>query len=485
MKIKLRPLTQPVEDSPAVVYRFQDGSFHPDPALFGESAAALAAEAAEDGGFNGRSGQLRTLYQVRAPRRLLLVGLGKADDFDVTAAHQAVAKAVWEAEELGTRTLTLAPPPLGDDAGFAARHLALAAELAAFRFDAYKSAEERSRPRLEELVVLGDGALEEPLRQSALVARHQNYSRELVAEPVNIMTPVEFAVRVSAAAAEVGLGVEVHDETWIRERGMELIRAVARGAAEVPRLVVLRHRGAGDDAFWTGLVGKSVMFDSGGYNLKGKGMELMKGDMGGGAAVVGAMLAAAELKLPVNVLAVLPAVVNAIGADAYKPSDVIRSFAGPSVEIGNTDAEGRLTLADGLSYARELGAERLIDVATLTGASMVALGLRVGALMTNDADLRAGILDGAARTGELFWELPLFSHYAENLKSDVAEVKSTGGRPGGAINAAKFLERFVGETPWAHLDIASKEFTDKPYGAYRKGATGFAMRTLVNLLMAR
>ncbi|MBD3371709.1 MAG: aminopeptidase, partial [Candidatus Coatesbacteria bacterium] len=445
----------------------------------------LAAEAAEDVGFSGRAGQLRTLYQGEAPRRLLLVGLGKADDFDVTAAHLAVAKAVWEAEELGVRTLALAPPPLGDDAEFAARHLALAAELAAFRFDAYKSAEERSRPRLEELIVLGEAALEEPLRQSALVARHQNYARELVTEPVNVMTPVEFAARVSTAAAEVGLGVEVHDEAWIRERGMELIGSVARGAAEVPRLVVLRHRGAGDDAPWTGLVGKSVMFDTGGYNLKGKGMELMKGDMGGGAAVVGAMLAVAELKLPVNVLAVLPAVVNSIGADAYKPSDVIRSFAGPSVEIGNTDAEGRLTLADGLSYARELGTERLVDVCTLTGASMVALGLRVGALMTNDAALRAAVLDGAARTGELFWELPLFPHYDENLKSDVAEVKSTGGRPGGAINAAKFLERFVGETPWAHLDIASKEFTDKPYGAYRKGATGFAMRTLVNLLMAK
>ncbi len=483
LKLTRRPPETAAAETPLLaLFCFADGDCYPPLELLDEGTAARVRELSAADEFGGKAGRLELLRPAAGPRRLLLVGLGERDDLTVERLHEAVVGIVGRVEKLGLKTFSAAPPPLGDGADFAAHHLGLAAGLATFRFDRYRSAEQRERPRVEELSVLGNPELDAALHRAAIVARAQNFARELVSEPVNVLTPVEFARRVAERAAEVGLQVEVHDAAWIRRQGMELIWAVARGAAEEPRFVVLRHHGADGDKPALGLVGKGVMFDSGGYNLKGSGMELMKGDMGGSAAVVGAMLAAAELELPVDVLAVVPAVVNAVDGNAYKPSDVIKSFAGPSVEIGNTDAEGRLTLADGLSWAREQGAERLLDICTLTGASMVALGVRVGALLTNDELLRDKLLGGVERTGELFWELPLFEHYAERLESDIAEIKSTGGKPAGTISAAKFLERFAGDTPWAHLDIAGKEFTDKPYGPYRKGATGFGVRTLVELL---
>jgi len=226
-----------------------------------------------------------------------------------------------------------------------------------------------------------------------------------------------------------------------------------------------------------------VMFDSGGISIKpSNGMEGMKGDMGGGAAAAGALLAAAKLGVKRNILGIIPAVVNSPGGRAQNPGDIIQSFDGPSVEIISTDAEGRLIMADALSYARELGASHLIDIATLTGACVVALGSKVAALFSTDERMQELFMGNVAQTGEKLWPMPLFEEYGELLKSTAAQIKNSGGRPAGSITAAKFLERFTDKKPWCHIDIAAKESTKKPYSCYRRGATGFGVRTLLQFV---
>jgi leucyl aminopeptidase len=264
---------------------------------------------------------------------------------------------------------------------------------------------------------------------------------------------------------------------------MNLLWGVAKGSSHMPRLVQIRYQGGKKTDPWIGLIGKGVMFDSGGISLKGSsGMEAMKGDMGGGAAVSGAVLAAIKLGVQANILALIPAVFNSPGANAQNPGDIVTGLDGPAVEIISTDAEGRLIMADALSYARELGADYLVDIATLTGASVVALGNKVAALFSTDKKMEKTFTDNVSVTGERLWPMPMFADYNKQLESISGALKNTGGRPAGAITAAKFLEHFTDKRPWVHLDIASKEFTKESYSCYRKGATGFGVRTLLRFI---
>jgi leucyl aminopeptidase len=323
----------------------------------------------------------------------------------------------------------------------------------------------------------------EAVRRGRLLGACSNMARELANEPGNTLTPREFARRSEDAVAGNGLSVEVLDEIAIERLGMGLLLGVARGSAEPPRLMVFRHDPPGAHAGPVlGLVGKGITFDTGGISIKpAEGMERMKDDMAGGAAVVCAMRAIAALNAPVRVIGVVPTTENMPGGRAIKPGDILKSAEGKTVEVINTDAEGRLILGDGLWYARKLGATHLVDVATLTGAIVVALGkITSGLFGTPPAwvDLVRRVAD---RAGDRVWPMPTFDEYGDQIKSEIADLMNTGGRPAGSVTAALFLKEFAGGLPWAHLDIAGTAWLEdaKPY--LQKGPSGVAVRTLAEL----
>ncbi len=297
------------------------------------------------------------------------------------------------------------------------------------------------------------------------------------------MFPSAFAAAATQIAAEIGLEIEVWDETQLQQQRCGALLAVARGSAKPPRLVIVKHHGADSSQPTLALVGKGVTFDSGGLSLKpSDGMKTMKCDMAGAATVLAAMRAIAQLKLPINAIGVMGLAENMVGPDSYKLGDVLTARNGRTIEVHNTDAEGRLVLADALSVAVEQGAAKMIDLATLTGACVVALGNDVAGLMTNDSTWCDVIAAAAKHCGEPAWELPMFEEYGQQIRSEVADIKNVGeGRWGGAITAAKFLEEFVAKVPWTHIDIAGPAFLEKPKPWLDAGASGVMVRTLVEV----
>jgi leucyl aminopeptidase len=326
------------------------------------------------------------------------------------------------------------------------------------------------------------GEVQEGARRAEVQGRAVSLARELVNLPPCELYPQTFAARARLVAQAAGVECTVLDEYQLESERMAALLAVARGSDRPPRLVVLRYRGTRDGRT-LGLVGKGVTFDSGGLSLKTtEQMRDMKCDMAGAAAVLGAVQAIAELRLPANVLGVLPLVENLPGGRAMKLGDVLRARNGKTIEVLNTDAEGRLILADALAYAADQQVDHLVDLATLTGACMVALGAEVAGLMTNDEAWAETVRAAARRAGEKLWPLPMFEHYAELIKSHIADVKNTGGtRYGGAISAAKFLQEFVGGVPWAHLDIAGPAWAEEETATRDPGGTGCFVRTLIEL----
>jgi leucyl aminopeptidase len=361
--------------------------------------------------------------------------------------------------------------------------------LAAFDVDQYRTtAREAAALTWVGLAVEGEhGAFREALLQGTALGRATNTARALANEPGNLLPPRELAARASTIAAAAGLQVEVLTGGALSALGMNLLLGVGRGSAEVPCLIDIRYDPGDVDAGPViGLVGKGVTFDTGGISIKAADqMDRMKYDMAGAAAVIGAMQAIAALRPPVRVRAVVPAAENMPGGRAIRPGDVIRSASGKTVEVNNTDAEGRLILADALWYARtRAGATHLADVATLTGACVIALGRVASGLFGNHAgwtDLVRGIADAA---GDRVWPLPLDEDYAEQLKSDIADLVNTGGRPAGAITAASFLQAFAGDGPWVHLDVAGTAWLDESKPWMAKGPTGVMTRTLAGLALA-
>jgi leucyl aminopeptidase len=326
----------------------------------------------------------------------------------------------------------------------------------------------------------------EALRKGRAIGEAQNFTRLLANEPPNLLTPLKLAEEARQMAAEFGLECEVFDEARMRELGMGLLLGVAMGSAQPPALVVLRYRpaNAAPDAAHLALVGKGVTFDTGGVNLKPtEGMEKMKYDMTGAATVIGAMRAIAQLKPSIPVTAYAPCVENMIGGRAQRPSDIVTSLQGKTVEILNTDAEGRLILADALTYAAREGATHLVDAATLTGAVAVALGFVHAGVFSNNDELQSLLLASAAAEGEKMWPLPMDEDYMDLLKSGFADLPNIGGRYGGAISAAKFLEQFVEGKPWVHLDIAGTAWLEEGKPFLAKGPSGVAVRTMIRLAM--
>jgi leucyl aminopeptidase len=431
------------------------------------------------------------------PRRVLFVGAGRVAVFTAAAARRvATAGALAARNRRVARLGFLLRPglanPAGDFdlAGFM-QSVAEGVTLAEFSAGVYKTGDQPPSPPETTVIVppLDDTSpesqprIEAALRRGRLLGESSNLARELANEPGNALTPREFASRAASIASAGGASVEILDERQIEALGMGLLLGVARGSSEPPRLITFRYDppGAAPGPV-LGLVGKGITFDTGGISIKpADGMERMKDDMAGGAAVACAMRAIAMLGAPIRVVGVVPATENMPGGRAIKPGDVLRSAEGKTVEVINTDAEGRLILGDGLWYARKLGATHLVDVATLTGAIVVALGKVTSGIFGTPDSWIEHIRRVADRAGDRVWPLPLYDDYAEQLKSDIADLVNTGGRPAGAITAAMFLKEFTGGLPWAHIDIAGTAWADEPKPYLPKGPSGVAVRTLAEL----
>ncbi len=436
-------------------------------------------------GFKAEPGQTQALGADDG-RSLVAVGLGERDQLDLEALRKAAAgavKAAWKARSAATPLLDVLPQ--GIEAPAAAAAVAEGAVMAAYRFTAYKS--DPDPCRLERLTVLGRaGADVAPaLERGQRVGRAVCLARDLVNEPAGALTPSRLADIATDLGAREGLHVTVLDEVAIVDQGLGGLAGVARGSAEPARLIELVYEPHGGQAVATvALVGKGITFDSGGLSIKdAEGMMTMKTDMSGAAAVVATMSVVPALDVPVRVIGILPTTENMPGGTATKPGDVLRIRNGKTVEVLNTDAEGRLVLADGLSLAAEGAPDAIVDLATLTGAQVVALGRRIAGLMGNHQGLLDQVWAASERAGEPSWPLPLPVEYRSHIDSDVADVKNIG-HPGqaGSLIGGLFLQQFVGGVPWAHLDIAGPARAEDDDGYVTKGGTGFGVRTLLELL---
>jgi leucyl aminopeptidase len=423
-------------------------------------------------------------------KRLLLIGAGRRKDLSPARLREIAGSIVRQARSAVCRTITFAART-GMKPEVTAQLVTEGAFYGNYESDIYKTREKEGCD-IERLVIVGiggpSGPVTEGIRRGAVLGDATNFARTLANEPANVMTPSQLAQRAVEKGGAAGLDVQVLDRDEMEKLGMNTLLAVARGSDEPPKLIIMRLKGRaarkGGKKPVYALVGKGVTFDSGGISIKpSEKMEDMKSDMAGGAAVIGAMVALAQLRPRSEVIGIVPAVENLPSGKASRPGDVIKSYLGKTVEIINTDAEGRLILADALAYARHLGATNLIDIATLTGACVVALGMVNAGMMGTDQNTIDRLRKNCPATGEKLWQLPIDDEYRKAIKSEIADMKNVGNRWGGAITAAKFLQEFAEDTPWVHLDIAGVDLDHdgRPFAA--KGATGFGVRTLVQLVV--
>jgi leucyl aminopeptidase len=466
----------------------------PEPALLTSDEAVKKAAAAVLASGEYKAGANETLL-LHAPaglsaKRLLIVGVGKQAKAAVHGVRQAAGTAVRFSKPRDIRELVFALPESETLAASAAARAAVeGAFVGDFDPDTYRS--DRKDQSVQSFTVAVPGNVDQAARtafaEGVIVGESQNFTRSLVNEPGNVLTPTVFGQRAAAMAKEVGLACEVHSTEKLHELKMGAFWSVAQGSAEPPALIVLRYEPAGvTEGPVLGLVGKGITFDTGGISIKpADNMEKMKYDMAGGAAMIGAMRAIALLKPRVRVIGIVCATENMPDGKAQKPGDVQTAMPvasdkpGKTIEIINTDAEGRLVLADGLTYARQMGATHLIDAATLTGAIGVALGMVNAGAFSNDDETYQKFAAALEISGEKFWRMPLGEEYADLIRSDIGDIKNTGGRYGGAITAAEFLHVFAEETPWIHLDIAGLAWVEdaRPYIA--KGPSGVAVRSIL------
>jgi leucyl aminopeptidase len=470
----------------------QDPAFASVDAALGGQLSALRTS----GDLAGKDGETTLFFPPAgrvAAERILLVGMGKADVQTPERIRRAAGHAAKQAARSRTPRAAVALPAGTVAADDGARAAAEGATLGAYVY-----AETRSREAdapepvaLAELTILlaedaDEDAAAEAARVGEIVARGQNLARELGNLPGNVATPTYLAQTAERIAREHGMRCTVLGREELRAEGLKALLAVAQGTEEEPKLIVLEHRGGADGERPLVLVGKGLTFDAGGISIKpAAGMEDMKFDMCGGAGTLGAMQAIAELKVPANVVGIVPASENLLGGGAMKPGDVIGSHLGKTIEVVNTDAEGRLILADAISYARRFQPAAMLDAATLTGACVIALGHVATAVMGNDQALVDEVREAGERTGERCWQLPMYDEYREQIKSEYGDVKNSGGRPGGSITAGWFLREFVGDFPWAHLDVAGTAYGEGKLSYLTKGATGTPARVFVEWVRMR
>jgi leucyl aminopeptidase len=452
-----------------------------------EAVRSAALKVLGSGEFKAGLGEMLVLHAPAgvAAERLLLVGLGKASGLTLDAVRKGAGAAVRAAKPRGIRAVAIAFPASELPAMLTARVLAEGALVAEPDWDTYRS--DRKDLSVHSLTILapenGKAEIEAGVAEGAIVAGAQNFARTLVNEPGNVLTPTVLGARAKAMCDEMGVRCEVYSTEKLHELKMGSFWAVAQGSAEPPALIVMTYEPEGGTAEASpvlGLVGKGITFDTGGISIKpAENMEKMKYDMAGSAAMIGAMRAIAQLKPKVKVIGVVCSAENMPDGKAFKPGDVVTAMSGKTIEIINTDAEGRLVLADGLHYAKTLGCTHLIDAATLTGACVVALGALNGGLFSNDEAAWGRFQDGVKVSGEKFWRMPCTDDYRDQIKSQIGDIMNTGGRAGGAITAAMFLKEFAGETPWIHLDIAGCAWNEEAKPWLPKGPTGIAVRSIV------
>ena len=453
-----------------------------------------------DGEIKGKSGEFTLIhtpadrYRGFAPKRVLVAGLGTAAKFDLDTVRSVAAEAVRRLERSGVKraaTIVHGAGIAGLSPLACAEAIAEGAVLGGYRFDRYKtSSNEDADPRLGllELVERDNGrlaAIEDGVRRGRVLGEAACFARDMVNEPANAFTPSKMADAARKVAADNGLTCAVLERADVEKLGMGAYLGVAAGSVQPLKFIHLTYDGdAGDPGNHIWLIGKGVTFDSGGISIKpAENMGDMKGDMGGGAAVIAAMQAVAAFRPKINVHAVVAATENMPGGSAQRPGDIVRAMNGKYIEVDNTDAEGRLTLADAICYAKSKGAQRIVDVATLTGAARIALGTGNAPAFSNNDSLMEKLLAAAKKRGEPFWRLPLDPVSKRQNQSKVADIKNTGGRPAGSITGAHFIGEFAGETPWVHLDIAALNFADSARGVNVPGATGIPTRTLVQLVL--
>ena len=448
-------------------------------------SAALAT-----GDFQGKESELLWVYESVAgksnEKRIALLGLGDKESLLPERLRRVYASLAKACKARNSKTLNLLVPKIKL---LAPKELVKAIVeglyFGSYRFDLLKSApkKEDQTAALEKVFLVGcENSLTKVIESTKDVMQAVDFAKDLVNNNADDITPSQLAHTAIALSKKYPkLKTEVHDKKWIQKHGLGLLLAVSRASVHDPVFIIMKYEGNPSSSDRTLLVGKGITYDTGGLNLKQSGMETMKCDMAGSAAVIGTMKAIASLKLPVNVVAAIAVCENAIGSKAYKVGDVYKSYTGKTVEITNTDAEGRLTLADALAYgADHLKPKRIIDLATLTGSAVIALGTEVNALLSNDDDLANAILQAGDRTFERSCRLPLYEEYKEYLKSDIADIKNAATRFGGAILAAIFLQEFVRSIPWVHLDIAGTAYLQESHRYHAKYATGVGVRLLVD-----
>jgi leucyl aminopeptidase len=495
MEIKVKKGDCLKQKTPCLVLAASEGKLNTplfkviDAALDGALSRAVREEE-----FSGKAKELLLLHPGRRllAERILLVGLGKEKKDGLERLRQVAGAAATflQGKKIVAFALDLASlPPRGIELPGMAQAVAEGILLATYRFDRYRT-ENRAElaPEPTTLTLLTETQVqlhqaEEGVTAAQSICRGVLLARDLVNEPGNIKSPEFLAEQARWLAAETGMQCTVLGQAELEKEGLGALLGVAQGSVREPRLIILEYRGGNSDAQPVALIGKGVVFDAGGISLKpAEKMDEMKMDMAGAAAVLGTLLGVSLLKLPVNLVGIIPAVENLPSGSAIRPGDILTSLSGRTIEILNTDAEGRLILADALAYAQRYQPRLIIDLATLTGACVIALGHHATAVLGNHEGLIRQLIRAGEKSGERLWQLPLWDDYANQLKSDIADVKNVGGRPAGTITAAAFLQKFAGETPWAHLDIAGTAWEEKGRPYTPRGGTGIGVRLLLEYL---
>ncbi len=466
---------------------FDGAKIEPDFAAFDKAAGGAIAKILASGDFSGKVGQMAVAYPSGGIRRVILDWFGKRR-FDPEAVRRAIGRVVNKANELGVKELTLVYPKALPVNGAEVPTISMveAALLANYKMTEYMTTlDERQKSRVKRLnILVANKAVgqktEKGVAKGKILAESAILARDLTNYPGNYLNPTRYADIVKEQGKKWGFKVQVLTKPEIEKLGMGGLLGVARGSAEPPVFMILEHNAGKPRLDTVVFVGKGVTFDSGGISIKpADKMEEMKGDMAGSAAVFGALCAAARLNLPLHLVALMPVTENLPSGTAFKPGDILKALNGKTIEVINTDAEGRLILADALTYAERFKPKAVVDIATLTGACIVALGHVCAAVLGTDQKTIDRLKKASEQTAEKIWQLPLYDDYDDRIKSDIADVKNSGGRPGGTITAARFLKKFIGDYPWAHLDIAAMDLEEKGQPYIPKGATGFGTRLLI------
>ncbi|HEY9635894.1 MAG TPA: leucyl aminopeptidase [Coleofasciculaceae cyanobacterium] len=459
-----------------------------DLAQLDEKLAGTLKELIEETEFKGSVGStaVTRVGSGSSIRKIILVGLGKPDALSLDSLRRAAAAIARTAKQQKSKTLGISLPVFNNDPAKTAQVITEGIVLTLHQDNRFKSESDDKGLKLEQVDLLGLGGQDAAITHAQAISSGVILARELVAAPANVVTPVTLAQTAEEIASDYGLALEILEQEDCEKLGMGAFLGVAKASNLPPKFIHLTYKPEGAPKRKVAIVGKGLTFDSGGLNIKvaGSGIEMMKTDMGGAAATLGAAKAIAQLKPDVEVHFISAATENMISGQAMRPGDILTASNGKTIEVNNTDAEGRLTLADALVFAEKLGVDAIVDLATLTGACIIALGNDIGGLWSTDDSLASQLKAAGEGAGEKFWQLPLEEKYFDGLKSPIADMKNTGPRPGGSITAALFLKQFVKQTPWAHLDIAGPVWTDKEDSYNNSGATGFPVRTLVNWVLS-